>query len=67
VSIADMTTRVVAVLVGVAFAVLVMGALVDLARRSLTFLLVGAVAFAAGWLVGVTRRREAEGRESERP
>ena len=55
-----MTTRVIAVLVGVVAAVLAAGALLDLARRSLTFLLVGSAAFVAGWLVGVTRHREIE-------
>jgi len=54
------------VLVGVAVAFVVAGALLDLARRSFTFLLVGAVAFAAGWLVGVTRRRHEPGRDVPR-
>jgi len=48
------------VLVGVAVAVIAAGALLDLARRSLTFLLVGSAVFAAGWLVGTTRHRGSE-------
>ena len=51
-----MTTKTIAVLVGVIAAVLVASALLDLARRSLTYLIVAGVAFVAGWMTGAVRR-----------
>ena len=53
-----MTTKVIAVLLAGIAAVVIASAALDFARRSLTVLIVAALAFGAGWMVGIGRRRD---------